>query len=305
MSYDFYVEFWDEGKKGVDFSRIENRVDNTYQKIKLSSLHSTTKKNKEWARENKYTGWLRKEYSHKVIEPALETMKKLGLTKPEEPTFSRYSTLIKITFTLKKPYISQDDEEFYIIDNPVCKDKVFKVPLVRASSWKGALRWVACKQFVDKLEAGELNAKNWKEERSKLVRLFGDEKDNVDSWLNQVIAEKLKKKEEEIGKIFEGYLRDGDYVRESGNRRGRLIFYPSFFDRIGLDVIAPHDRKTKTPARGPIYFETVPEGAEGAFALLYFPFDLIGKKEDKNFGKEGSEFLKKLDNLINRMKGER
>lgn len=271
----------------------------------------------------------------------------------------RNSSFLKIVFKLKKPYISQDDEEFYIIDNPVCKDKVFKVPLVRASSWKGALRWVAYKQYVDKLETGKIGSEKWKEESGKLVRLFGDEKDEVDSWLNQVIADRLKNKKEDVEKGFGEYLRNRGYVGESGNRRGLLVFYPSFFDQIGLDVIAPHDRKTKTPARGPIYFETVPERTKGTFYLLYFPFDLLGKegteveeeikqdlailkdaipvmltkygfgakttagygvveneinfqilpgmgeeKEDDKFGKEGSEFLKELDGLINR-KGER
>ena len=50
------------------------------------------------------------------------------------------SSLIRIVFSLKKPYISRDDENFYIIDNPVCKDNVFKVPLTfivgKFSQWE-------------------------------------------------------------------------------------------------------------------------------------------------------------------------
>jgi CRISPR type III-B/RAMP module RAMP protein Cmr6 len=301
MSYDFYTEFWDDRRNGVNFRKIEEKVRDTYQRIKLSSLHLITKDNKEWARKNKYEAWLRKKYSNDVIRPNLILLKELGIEKPiyqNIPDFSS-SFLLKVRFTLKKPYISQDDENFYIIDNPICKDKVFKVPLVRASSWKGALRWAACKQFVDKLESGEINSKNWKKERSTLIRLFGDEKDNVDSWLNHVIAKKLKLKEEEIEKKLGEYLKDRYYIRESGNRRGRLFFYPTFFDKMGLDVIAPHDRKTKTPARGPIYFETVPEKAgtkntRGEFYLLYFPFDVLGKegKETKEEVTQDFEILK-------------
>lgn len=38
-------------------------------------------------------------------------------------------------------------------------------------------------------------------------------------------------------------------IKETGGkslRRGRLRFYPAFFNKIGLDVINPHDRKTKS-----------------------------------------------------------
>jgi CRISPR-associated protein Cmr2 len=72
------------------------------------------------------------------------------------------SHVIQITFKLKKPYISLDDESFYIIDNPLVKDTVFKVPMIRPSTWKGALRWVV------------RNALG----RSRIVeRLFGNEKE--------------------------------------------------------------------------------------------------------------------------------
>lgn len=59
------------------------------------------------------------------------------------------------------------------------------------------------------------------------------------------------------------------------NHRGRLLFYPTFFDKIGLEVINPHDRKRGVGTQ-PIYFECVPTGAKGIFSLLYVPFDLLG-----------------------------
>jgi CRISPR-associated protein Cmr2 len=46
-------------------------------------------------------------------------------------------------FTLNKPFLSRDDNPFHIIDNPVKKDKVFKLPYVSPSSYKGALRSAA------------------------------------------------------------------------------------------------------------------------------------------------------------------
>ncbi len=45
----------------------------------------------------------------------------------------------KYRFKLDSPYFSKDDDEFYIIDSPVMKDKVWKVPIIRGSTWKGML----------------------------------------------------------------------------------------------------------------------------------------------------------------------
>lgn len=63
-------------------------------------------------------------------------------------------------------------------------------------------------------------------------------------------------------------------------RSGRLEFYPTFFYRVGLEIINPHDRVRKV-GKNPILFECVPAGAEGRFSLLYVPFDLIGNSEDE------------------------
>jgi CRISPR-associated protein Cmr2 len=53
--------------------------------------------------------------------------------------FPKYSLTIHIEFKLAKPYISRNDEDFYIVDNPILKDKAFQIPMVRPSGWKGAL----------------------------------------------------------------------------------------------------------------------------------------------------------------------
>lgn len=50
------------------------------------------------------------------------------------------SFTLGFTFTLAQPYLSKDDNPFYIIDNPIVRDRVFRLPLVRPSSWKGSLR---------------------------------------------------------------------------------------------------------------------------------------------------------------------
>jgi CRISPR/Cas system CMR subunit Cmr6 (Cas7 group RAMP superfamily) len=154
-------------------------------------------------------------------------------------TIPKYSCLIEVHFKLKKPYLSKDDDDFYIIDNPIVKDKVFKLPMVRSTTWKGALR------FATKLVC---------EDENIIIRLFGNEKEETKNF-----------------------------------RQGRLFFYPTFFDSISLDVITPLSRETKTPVRGPIYFEIVPENTTGVFRLLYYPFDLVAKGEFNKIEKEAKE----------------
>lgn len=51
------------------------------------------------------------------------------------------SFFIQYKFRLSKPYISKDENDFYIIDNPIVRDKVFHWPIVRPTSWKGSLRF--------------------------------------------------------------------------------------------------------------------------------------------------------------------
>lgn len=149
--------------------------------------------------------------------------------------------------------------------------------------------------FLDKLPS---NKKRAFEERAKLIRLFGNEKDNVEEYLDNIFNEKYQpdNPEKKTSEEFLDYIVKKGYVGKEGNGRGRLIFYPTFFDQIGLDVIAPHDRETKTPARGPIYFETVPENRSGVFSLLYFPFDLVGN--DEKLRKEAPKDLEILKEAI-------
>jgi CRISPR-associated protein Cmr2 len=86
-----------------------------------------------------------------------------------------------------------------------------------------------------------------------------------------------------------GYKEDHQVtIRLLGNPRekeeqqaGRLYFFPTFFDKIGLEVINPHDRKTGVGARGPILMECVSQGTKGELFLLYVPFGPFEQGEDK------------------------
>lgn len=159
-------------------------------------------------------------------------MAALGLLPalPDLAALPAGSFAIQFTFILRTPYISKDDAGLHILDNPVRKDRVFGLPMVAATGWKGALR------------AALREVHGWDDEHPDLVRLCGAARDD-----------------------------------ETG-QAGRLYFYPTFFTQLGLEVINPHDRQSNA-GKQPIYFECVPAGAEGDFALLYVPADRVGEDE--------------------------
>lgn len=75
------------------------------------------------------------------------------------------STLLKISFTLRKPYTSKDEGEFHIInklENPIVRDKFTGLPMVKPSTWKGHLRFAAGK--VEEVRKNKI-----------ITRLFGPE----------------------------------------------------------------------------------------------------------------------------------
>jgi len=241
--FDVYSYFWNE-QYGI--GKIEK--EEISWKAKLVKLNKKKEKAKE-----EYVSWFKNAEGITYISLCrkYEFLKKILLNYKN--TIPKYSILIEVTFKLKKPYLSKDDDNFYIIDNPIVKDKVFKLPMVRATTWKGALRFAS--RFVNDERKDEI-----------IVRLFGNEKGE-----------------------------------ESNFRQGRLFFYPTFFDEISLDVITPLSRETKTPVRGPIYFEIVPEGAEGIFRLLYYPFDLIARGEFDKIEDEMKEDLEFLSKALQKM----
>lgn len=68
-----------------------------------------------------------------------------------------------------------------------------------------------------------------------------------------------------------GSRKNDDETSDVSRIRGRLVFFSSHWPSIGTYVINPHDRRKKTGMR-PIYYETIPEGAEAWYAVLYCPW---------------------------------
>lgn len=143
---------------------------------------------------------------------------------------------IEVGFKLATPWYSKDDRPFHVLDNPVRKDRVFGVPYMSAASWKGLLRWAS--RMLAGLHAhleqhrGRLDGWN---DPDWVLHLFGNEKGEDERF-----------------------------------QRGALAFYPTWFSKLGFEVINPHSR-TRRAGTQPIYYEVVPAGTEGTLRLLYAP----------------------------------
>lgn len=149
---------------------------------------------------------------------------------------STFYLALQVDFELLTPWYSRDDRVFHVLDNPVRKDRIFGMPFMAAASWKGMLRW-ACRMQAglrQQLEQGK-RFEEWKDP-DWILHLFGNEKG--EEW---------------------------DF------HRGALVFYPTWFDKIGFEVINPHSRERRAGTQ-PIYYEVVPPGARGTLHLLYAPW---------------------------------
>ncbi len=167
----------------------------------------------------------------------------------------------QIDFELLTPWYSRDDRIFHVMDNPVRKDRVFGVPYMAASSWKGMLRW-ACRMHAglrEHLEKHNGKMDGWRDPEW-ILHLFGNEKGE-----------------------------------EKDFHRGALVFYPTWFDKIGFEVINPHSRERRAGTQ-PIYYEVVPPGAKGTLSLLYAPWP--GMKPVAKPAEVWPKFLEAIEALL-------
>lgn len=247
----------------------------------------------------------------------------------------KYSFAIWFKFKLEAPYFSRDDDDFYIIQNPVLKETNFKVPMIRGSGWKGALAH-AFREVINEANMGEKISLT-----ESFLRIFGAGSETIktmeDHIKNKVsnpneleraikefilfelgleisiedlrdttedksrgkdktadLLELLKKKIEDKKRNLNPML-----PSEFQSHRGRAIFYPTYFDRLSLEVINPHDRRKRAGTQ-PIYYEVVPKETEGIFQLVYIPFDGILKPREE-LRKEVEKDLKNLLTAIEKL----
>lgn len=223
---------------------------------------------------------------------------------PDLGLFPSYSFALCLKFTVRTPYLSKDDAAIQLFDNPVKKEWVFKSPYAAGSQWKGVLRTVMLRQLADwwvGLSEAHQNERRHKKKfvarRIQLARLFGTEKGvQIDDSEFEHYLDKLGGAY--LARWYRRYVRR--YLSPTGFFAGRLHFYPTFFNKIGLEVINPHDRKTDAGEQ-PIYFECVPVGAQGTFVLLHV---LFGPTEQSEAGGH-AEVAQDLANPMKRCKADR
>ncbi len=204
------------------------------------------------------------------IKRCFETLNPPKIDNQVLSTLPEYSFVLQFTFTLAQPYISRDEQDFYIIDNPVRKDKVFGFPYAASTSWKGSLR-------------AALWQSGYKEESKYIYRLFGNNKEEEDQ--NKLHAGRLyffptffDQKSLEVINPQNRKLRAGDKpilfesVPANSKATGAftLLFVP--FDRMGMNEKETRDQVAEE-------LKIVAQGIHAMFRIYGF-----GAKTSSGFG---------------------
>lgn len=270
LSYDMWVALPDEVSEDRYF-KLQKLIRQKYVEDSELGIGKSERNRKNEERREKYIMLLAEDHQHHADSLA-RTYNVSDLDfLPENSWF------LQLRFKLETPLICKDDETFYIHDNPFHKDKVFKVPFYPASAWKGRLRWMAYKQWVE----GGGDA----QQRLDLSLLFGDETgEEEDQKLAAYLDQSHPATKEKYRSLVQDFFRSenvkSEDVEEIGllpHHAGWLRFYPSFFGKMDLEVINPHSRKTKAGIN-PIMIETVLAGETGTFALLFSPMGVTACK---------------------------
>ena len=151
MIVDFFANLSQESS---DVATLEGFITQYHQKIATDKKDKADELRDKWKKDN---------ISKKIDSHISSLLDMIQYPKIDFSYLPGYSFTLQFTFTLEKPYISRDEKDFYIIDNPIRKDRVFGLPYVAPSSWKGSLR-AALWQLEHKAEDDEMR------------RIFGNER---------------------------------------------------------------------------------------------------------------------------------
>ena len=319
VKYDFFAEY------KVNQSNLFANTSNEFKSFLKFKGGYVLDKNSELSRQKNF--FKRTDYKYSIgdttkikqISGIYENPQKLQNYINKLPKFS-FSIWFK--FKLESPYFSKDDDEFYIIQNPCLKETNFKVPMVRGSAWKGVLASAFRELFKDDFSNKRIKIDSF-------LRIFGAGSESIKAIEQALLTEtgSLKKVKEKLPEflLFELGLevkeKDLQEIKNIKNKqqlfnfiknklskklednqknlpiefqthKGRAIFYPTYFDKLSLEIINPHDRR-KRAGTTPIHYEVVPKETEGIFQLIYIPFDAV-LKTDEEVRKESEEDLKNL-----------
>jgi CRISPR-associated protein Cmr2 len=301
----------------------------------ISSIINALKNFEDWEKENKnkiqhkndqekYNLWLEEIFMLPLAKQKKNNKEKLAENKnincfyPSEndiQNLPQNTTLLKISFTLKKPYTSKNEGEFNILN-----EKFLWEDINNLKKYLKDNNYINLNKNDIKVEKDSIifNNGNIKIEGDSAILMINKEKrhkfivkkDNDKIWLcdgkiteNPIVRDKFTglpmvkpstwkghlrfaankvewKNEQEKKEIIKRLF--GSEPEEKNNPlKGRLYFFPSFFnDEAEKDVITPLKRETRTPARGPIDFEVINPGKKSDFYLLYFPYPEIENKKD-------------------------
>lgn len=311
------IEYIKDIKELFPFVNLQDieRIKNKYKKTKVKEFSS------EWFKNENKPKW-------QPIENNMFSMINRISGICTNNSFKKYimelipgSFGIQTKFKLQSPYYSKDDDEFYIIDNPIMKEKVWKVPMIRGSSWKGLFYKAARLRLNDFVEKKEIE--NIIDCFLSIARIFGMGSEEV-----RVIEEEVDEHFEQNGNkqaVIDKVIRYGlnelgvnlmltkgeksiaeqiwMQIKGSINvKKGRVVFYPTYFNRLSVEVINPHDRRTKAGTQ-PIYYEVVPKNTEGLLQILYIPYDAV-TTPIKKMRKQIEDDFQFLQSLLKEMLGE-
>lgn len=200
-----------------------------------------------------------------------EDLKEAGLTSlPNIENLTDYSAIISLEFELLSPLLTHDDNSFYLFDNPVKKDHIFKVPYLAAASMKGLTFDAFLRAFPnneifngdDKISKSDKVCKYRRQEElyaNAARRLFGVA-DNAETNL----------------------------PNDNPSQIGRLHFAPIWFKYIQYLVMNPSSEKNSMP----IQFEAIAaKDSDKKTVKATIDFWYINKID----GKESSELEVKAD----------
>lgn len=184
------------------------------------------------------------------------------------------SFYIQFAFKLLKPYISRDDNQFYIVDNPIVREKVFRYPMVRSTAWKGSLRHA-------------LWQLGYQQEDEHIKRLFGTASDDqpeegnrgrfyfYPTFFTQTSLEVINPHDRERGVGKNPILIESVPIGATGTFS--LLYTP--LDRIGKEKADPAKNLKSQPEETADDLELVVKGLEALFTVYGF-----GAKTSSGFG---------------------
>ncbi len=263
-----YIAFLDKAKSPeptpLAWALVAGFVDHTSQRFLQAEIKQSEAEKKKDKKARRQAEREKTQYRKEYIKKAARRYPvKLypGLEVDFSTLLSNHWLGLKVHFDLLTPWYSKDDRIFHLLENPLRKDRLFGVPFMAASSWKGMLRW-ACRMLSGlhkHLEESGSKADNW-QDPDWILHLFGNEKGQGEEF-----------------------------------SRGALVFYPTCFNKIGFEVINPHSRERRAGTH-PIYYEVVPPGAQGTLSLLYAPWP--GLKPSAEPKKVIYELLEAIEKLL-------